>query len=66
MPTLRDPRKRDAASAAQADGIHFRPPHMKERGPRRALRAGAGNMLPAIFLPIAYVPLVNWITGLMG
>lgn len=25
-----------------------------------------GNMLPAIFLPIAYVPLVNWITGLMG
>ena len=25
-----------------------------------------GNMLPAIFLPIAYVPLVNWITSLGG
>ena len=23
-----------------------------------------GNMLPAIFLPIAYIPLVNWITSL--
>lgn len=25
-----------------------------------------GNMLPAIFLPIAYVPFANWIAGLMG
>ncbi|MGN1004102.1 MAG: DUF554 domain-containing protein [Oscillospiraceae bacterium] len=25
-----------------------------------------GNMLPAIFLPIAYIPLVSWITGLIG
>lgn len=25
-----------------------------------------GNMLPAIFLPIAYVPLVNWIASLGG
>lgn len=24
-----------------------------------------GNMLPAIFLPIAYIPLVNWITSLI-
>lgn len=24
-----------------------------------------GNMLPAIFLPIAYIPLVNWLTGLL-
>ena len=25
-----------------------------------------GNMLPAIFLPIAYIPIVNWFTGLIG
>ena len=25
-----------------------------------------GNMLPAIFLPIAYIPFVNWLTGLIG
>ena len=25
-----------------------------------------GNMLPAIFLPIAYIPFVNWLTGLVG
>jgi uncharacterized membrane protein YqgA involved in biofilm formation len=25
-----------------------------------------GNMLPAIFLPIAYIPLVDWLTGLVG
>jgi hypothetical protein len=25
-----------------------------------------GNMLPAIFLPIAYIPLVDWLTGLIG
>ena len=25
-----------------------------------------GNMLPAIFLPIAYIPIVNWLTGLIG
>ena len=30
------------------------------------LKIRVGNMLPAIFLPIAYVPLVNWISGLMG
>lgn len=25
-----------------------------------------GNMLPAMFLPIVYIPAVNWITGLLG
>lgn len=30
------------------------------------LKIKVGNMLPAIFLPIAYVPFVNWISGLMG
>jgi len=25
---------------------------------------GEGNMLPGIFLPILYIPLVNWISGL--
>lgn len=30
------------------------------------LKIRVGNMLPAIFLPIAYVPFVNWISGLMG
>ena len=29
----------------------------------RKLRVG--NMLPAIFLPIAYIPLANWISGLI-
>lgn len=28
------------------------------------VRIRVGNMLPAIFLPIAYIPLVNWITSL--
>lgn len=26
----------------------------------------AGNMLPAIFLPVMYVPLVEWISGLIN
>lgn len=25
-----------------------------------------GNMLPAMFLPIAYIPLANWLSGLLG
>ena len=25
-----------------------------------------GNMLPAVFLPIAYIPLSNWLSGLLG
>jgi len=25
---------------------------------------GAGNMLPAMFLPIAYIPLANWLSSL--
>lgn len=29
-------------------------------------RIKVANMLPAIFLPIAYVPLSNWISGLLG
>ena len=32
--------------------------------PKEKIRVG--NMLPAIFLPIAYLPLVNWLTGLTG
>lgn len=24
-----------------------------------------GNMLPSVFLPIAYIPLINWLTGLL-
>lgn len=28
------------------------------------LKIKVGNMLPAIFLPIAYIPLVNWLSGL--
>ena len=31
--------------------------------PKEKLRVG--NMLPAIFLPIVYIPLVNWIIGLI-
>ena len=31
--------------------------------PRKKLRVG--NMLPAIFLPILYVPLSNWLSGLL-
>lgn len=30
------------------------------------LKIRVGNMLPAIFLPIAYVPFAGWISGLMG
>ncbi len=26
----------------------------------------AGNMLPAMFLPIAYIPLANWLSGVIG
>ena len=37
--------------------------NMLELSPRRIKVA---NMLPAIFLPIAYVPLSNWITGLLS
>ena len=29
-------------------------------------RIKVANMLPAIFLPIAYIPLANWISGLAG
>ena len=29
-------------------------------------RVKVANMLPAIFLPIAYLPLANWISGLIG
>ena len=29
-------------------------------------RIKVANMLPAIFLPIAYFPLVNWISGVLG
>lgn len=32
--------------------------------PKEKIRVG--NMLPAIFLPILYIPLVNWIGGLLG
>ena len=32
--------------------------------PREKLRVG--NMLPAIFLPLAYVPLSSWLSGLVG
>ena len=32
--------------------------------PKEKIRVG--NMLPAIFLPILYIPLVNWIGGLPG
>ena len=32
--------------------------------PREKLRVG--NMLPAIFLPLAYVPLSSWLSGLAG
>lgn len=28
------------------------------------LKIKVGNMLPAIFLPIVYIPLVNWLSGL--
>ena len=37
--------------------------NMLELSPRRSKVA---KMLPAIFLPIAYVPLSNWITGLLS
>lgn len=30
------------------------------------IKIKVGNMLPAIFLPIAYVPFTNWLSGLMG
>ncbi|MGM9608195.1 MAG: DUF554 domain-containing protein [Oscillospiraceae bacterium] len=30
------------------------------------LKIKVGNMLPAIFLPIVYIPLANWLTGLVG
>ena len=32
--------------------------------PKEKLRVG--NMLPAIFLPLAYVPLSQWLAGLLG
>lgn len=32
----------------------------------RSERIKVANMMPAIFLPIAYIPLANWITGLIG
>ncbi len=32
----------------------------------REEKVKVGNMLPAIFLPIAYIPLANWIGGLLG
>lgn len=30
------------------------------------IRLRVGNMLPAVFLPIAYIPFVDWITGLIA
>lgn len=32
----------------------------------RSERIRIANMLPAIFLPIAYIPIYNWIAGLIG
>ena len=32
--------------------------------PKEKIRVG--NMLPAIFLPIAYLPLAHWLGGLLG
>lgn len=32
--------------------------------PKEKLRVG--NMLPAIFLPLAYLPIQNWLTGVLG
>ena len=32
--------------------------------PKEKLRVG--NMLPAIFLPLAYIPICNWLAGLPG
>ena len=29
-------------------------------------RVRVGNMLPAVFLPIAYVPFVDWLSGVIG
>lgn len=65
MPT--GPAERDGAYAPQADGIHFRRPQIKkERGPHRMNHSVGINMLPAIFLPLAYIPLSQWLGGLVG
>ncbi|WP_294753907.1 DUF554 family protein [uncultured Flavonifractor sp.] len=32
--------------------------------PKEKLRVG--NMLPAIFLPLAYLPIRDWLAGLLG
>ncbi len=32
----------------------------------RQEKVRVGNMLPAVFLPIVYVPLSNWLSGLLG
>ena len=34
--------------------------------PIKAAFDGAGNMPPAMFLPIAYIPLADWISALAG
>ena len=46
-------RKAELTSAAQVE---------YEGVPMKLLLHGEGNMLPAMFLPIAYIPLANWLT----
>jgi len=37
---------------------------IKNRGPHEIGISWGGNMLPAMFLPIAYIPIANWLSGL--
>lgn len=65
MPT--GPAQRDGACAPQADGIYFRRPQIERKGVPAAWNIRWGcNMLPAIFLPLGYIPLSQWLGSLMG
>jgi len=58
------PNKRFAQQNLGARRNSF-PPRKSEKGDPMKLRFhGAGNMLPAMFLPIAYIPLANWLSSL--
>ncbi len=46
-------------------GIHFRRFGWNQGLPPDGT-SGGSNMLPAIFLPLAYVPLSGWLSGLVG
>ncbi|WP_297242178.1 hypothetical protein [uncultured Flavonifractor sp.] len=61
------PAQRDGAFAPKAGGIHFRRPQNKREGDPAEWNIRWGiNMLPAIFLPLGYIPVSQWLGSLVG